>query len=136
MPRRIISQRARRGAVLSMELLLVLPVVLTVLFGLIEFSMVWTGAQRVQDAAKAGCRIASLPGSDELAVRHAVEQVLQKDALIETYELQIEGGEFSGDEVAVRLRVPMDAAAPNLLMMLGYNLEDRHLKGLAVMRRE
>jgi Flp pilus assembly protein TadG len=69
----------RRGAVLSMELVLVLPLFLLLIFSLIEFSLLTAGQARVASAAQAGARYMSLSGAEESAVQARVAQVLGSD---------------------------------------------------------
>jgi hypothetical protein len=119
-----------------MELLLVLPILLGLLLGLVEFSMLWSAGHLAQRAATAGCRVASFPGSDLADVEHAVEHSLGKGSLIEAYQVEVRGGRFSGDEVWIRVEVPMRAAAPDLLKVFGLGFKERKLAAQAVMRKE
>lgn len=134
--RRLRTAPRRRGAILSMELVFVLPIVLGLLFAIIEFGMLWSAQQLAKEASAAGCRVATLPGADELAVRHAVEQVLRKPHYVSSYQLRVFGGARTGDEVGVAVRLPMTAAAPDLLGILGFRLGGRNLTAETVMRKE
>ena len=58
------GRRDRAGAVFSLELLLVLPILLTVCLGIVELCMLLMGMQRVQAASNAACRVATLPAND------------------------------------------------------------------------
>lgn len=126
----------RKGAIMSMELVLVLPILIGLLLAIVEFSMIWSASQLVKQAASAGCRTATFQGSDMPAIRHAVEVALQKNALIQNYRLSVQGGPYSGDEVTVTIEVPMQAASPDLLGILGFRLAGRKLGSQTVMRRE
>lgn len=128
--------RARRGAVLTLELLWVLPIVLGLLFALVEFGLLWSASHVVKDAATAGCRVATFPGADEQAVRHAIERTLQRRSLVASYRVQVERGRRAGDEARVRVEVPMGAASPDLLRFLGLGLRGRTLSAVTVMRME
>ena len=128
--------RRRRGAVLSIELLFVLPIALTVLLAIIEFSMLWSARQLVEAAAAVGCREATYPGASMPTVRRAIERSLVRRNLIESYRVEVQGGARSGDEVQLVVRVPMATAAPDLLAMFGYRLQDQEIVAQAVMRRE
>jgi Flp pilus assembly protein TadG len=130
------SARARRGALLSLELVLVLPIVMALFLALIEFSLLWSANQRVKEASSAGCRVATYNGSNLPAVQQAVEFALHKQALVTTYKVQVEGGLHSGDPIAVTVQVPMRAASPDLLSIFGFRLMGRHLQAQTVMRRE
>ncbi|UCE60839.1 MAG: pilus assembly protein [Phycisphaerales bacterium] len=56
------SSRARGAAVV--EFAVVLPLLLTILFGIIEYGYVFMVRQSLQHAAREGCRLASLSTSD------------------------------------------------------------------------
>jgi Flp pilus assembly protein TadG len=139
--RRLRSPRATRlGAVLSVELLLVLPILGALCLGIVELSLLLMGMQRVEAASSAACRVATLPASDpaalEQAVRAAAAQALLKQPLVQAQEIQFDLGQFPGDPVMVEVRVPMTAAAPDLLNMLGISLQGRKLVSRTVMRKE
>ena len=126
----------RRGAILSMELIFVLPIVIGLLFAIVEFSMLWTASHLVKSASTAGCRVATFPGSNAAAVQESVAMALGRPALIQNCQVEVRGGVNSGDEVLVAVRVPMAAAAPDLLGFFGFRLQDRTLEAQTVMRKE
>jgi len=132
--------RSRKGALLSTELLFVLPILAGLLFAMVEFSMLLSAKQQIKSASRLACRVASLPAADpvqlEHVVRGAAEQGLVRSSLIESYELRFDPGQNTGDEVVAEVRVPMRAAAPNLLSVVGFNLKGRHLTARTVMRKE
>lgn len=132
-------RRDRAGSLFSLELLLVLPIVAAVCFGVAEFSLLMMGLQRVEAASSAACRVGTLPASNsahlEHAVREAAAQALTKSSLVHTHEIRFDLGQFPGDPVWVEVRVPMTAAAPDLLRVLGFSLEGRHLMARTVMRK-
>jgi hypothetical protein len=132
--RRRQRRSGRLGAVLSMELILVLPIVLALVFSVIEFGMLWSSSQRVKDAATAGCRTASFRGADETAIRRAVERTLGKPALVANYSIDIR--QDVSNEVSVAVTVPMRSAAPDLLRFVGFALDGRLLSSQTVMRKE
>ncbi|MGC3969137.1 MAG: TadE/TadG family type IV pilus assembly protein [Pirellulales bacterium] len=129
-------ERRRLGAVLSMELILVLPIMIGLVCALIEFGMLWSSGQRVKEAASAGCRTASFRGADEQAVRTAVERTLGRRNLITTYSLNVEKVRPESNEVAVTVSVPMNAAAPDLLAFLGFGLKEKTVVARTIMRTE
>ena len=130
------ARRRRLGAIMTMEMLLVLPVAVALLMGLIEFSMLWSARNHVQESARAACRVATFPGSNQLAVTNAAQLSLQKPALAQTALVTVLGGACSGDLVAVRVAVPMRAAAPDLLGIFGLGFGQAQLAAEAVMRKE
>jgi hypothetical protein len=132
--------RRRRGAVLSFELLLVLPVAVALVVALCEFGMLWAGAHKVHLAAQAACRVGTRPCSDpalhQQAVQQAAERALVDKRLGASHRLTFVPGEHTGDPVIVEIRVPMGAAAPDMLAMFGFSLKDRYLESRVVMAKE
>ncbi len=130
----------RKGAILSLELVLALSVCVVLFFAMFEFSMLLATNTRLQMASRLGCRAGTLPAVDaaqqELAICEAVDRALARSDLIEARTLNLELGQYAGDEVAVEIRLPMDAAAPNLLVPLGFDLAGHELTVRTVMRKE
>lgn len=124
-PRKAALRKSRRG-MLSMELVLSLPLMLLVLLAVIEFSLLLYARGDVVQASRAGARLAALHGVDADDVQREVSRVLA-GRFPANISVQAQVGEFSGDEVIVAVRVPMAAAAPNLLWAFGYNLRGRQL---------
>ena len=100
----------------SLELLLVLPILLTVCFGVVEFSLLLMNMQRVQSASGAACRVGTLPANDLSAQQQAMQQAaaaaLASPGLVAAYQMQSQIGQYAGDPVVVEISVPMTAAAP------------------------
>jgi hypothetical protein len=117
--------------VLSLELLLVLPIVLMVCLGVVELSMLLMGMQRVQAASNAACRVGTLPASDLMAQRQAMASAaagaLGTVGMAAACQVQSQIGAYAGDPVVVQVSVPMTAAAPDLLKMIGFSLQGRQL---------
>jgi Flp pilus assembly protein TadG len=124
-------RKRRAGAVFSLELLLVLPILLTVCFGVVELSMLLMGMQRVQAASCAACRIGTLPASDlveqDQAMRQAAAYALGTVAMSDTFEMRSQIGQYAGDPVVVEVTAPMSAAAPDLLKIIGFSLQGREM---------
>jgi Flp pilus assembly protein TadG len=70
------NRKSRLGALLSLELVIVLPVLLVVVFATVEFSFLLLGSQAITAAANVGARQAALPSSTAEDVRFAVFQAL------------------------------------------------------------
>ena len=115
----------RRG-VLSMELLLTLPILTVLLFGLLEFSLLFFARADVVDASRAGARAARLYGATAESVEEEVRFSLG-GRLAPHVRVQADLGEKTGDEVRVAVEVPMAVASPDLLWMIGYSLQGREL---------
>ncbi len=137
---RLQGRRARSGALQSIELLLILPIVTLIFFGLIEFSLLWSANMSVKLASQIACRAGTLPAHDPAALRRAVQaaaaRALHKPRLVRAHRLSLQPGLHTGDVVVVEIRVPMRAVAPDLLRVFGLGLRDRELVGYTVMRKE
>ena len=118
-----------------MELVLILPILMLVLAGLFEFTLLFFARGEVVEASRVAARKATLPGVTVQDVEDEVLKVLHPrfhnslhvDALL---------GQKSGDVVAVAVTVDMSAAAPDLLWPIGYSLQGRPLLSEACMIRE
>jgi len=136
-PRRILARRTRtrRGAVMSMELILSVPILLVVLMAVFEYSMLFFARGEVVHACRLGARLGTLPGVGPAAVdqevRRALSPSLQRRAVVE-----YSPGERPGDLVSVVVRVPMRAAAPDLLWPIGLGIGSAELIAETRMARE
>lgn len=128
--------RRRLGAVLSMELILVLPIALALIFASIEVGMLWSAGQRVHEAAAEGCRTASFRGADVAAVRRSIENRLGRKSMIDACQIDVQPATAEKPEVCVTVSVPMRCAAPDLLCFVGFSLGDRKLVSQTIMRKE
>ncbi|MCA9115244.1 MAG: pilus assembly protein [Planctomycetaceae bacterium] len=126
--------RARRG-VLSMELVLTLPILGMVLMGLFEYSLLFLARGELEQASRTAARRATIAGVTADDVEEEIRRVLSR-RLAEHARVEILGGEYSGDLVAVRVSVPMRAAAPDLLWPIGFSLKGRFLRSETRMARE
>ncbi len=120
------SKRIARPGILTMELVMTLPILAIVLFALFEFSLLFFARGQVVEATRAGGRMACLPGCGCETVEHTVRQSLSP-RLRNAAQIEVEPGEHSGDWVRVAVRVPMQAASPNLLWPVGFSLNGRNL---------
>lgn len=77
------SWRAERGAEL-IEFALVLPLLLLVLFGIIDFGLMFQRYHVVTNAAREGARVAVLPGYSDEDIETRVNQFLSAAGLTET----------------------------------------------------
>ena len=138
MMRLSILGRAKRGF-LTMELMLVLPVLLIVLLVLVELGTYLLAAQAIQGAAMVGAREATLPGATPDRVRTAVVGALagwsyanslsQDD--IQVVDLPADGN------VSVTVSVDATKAVVNpLLGVPGLDLSGKRIAAQFVMRKE
>jgi Flp pilus assembly protein TadG len=72
-PRR---RRSERGST-AVEFAIILPVLILLVFGIIEFSIAYNHQQGLHAAAREGARVASLPQSDQATITARVRSALQ-----------------------------------------------------------
>ena len=132
---KIWHSRSRRGAVLSMELVLVLPILLLLIFSLVEFSMLTAAQARVAAAAQAGARFMSISGATDNSVQERVAQILGSD-LSAACRISVQPAKYVGETCYVSVAVPMQSASPDLLWCIGFGLAGRTLESRAGMVAE
>jgi len=128
-------KQRRRSGMLSAELIMVLPILAILLFGLFEFSLLFSARGELSEAARIGARKAALPGVTPEAVEAEVRRVLPP-RLQTSMELTVDQGQRSGDVVTVAIAVDMNSASPDLLWPIGYSLKNRKLYEFTRMIRE
>lgn len=74
MARRMGKKRRLAGA--AVEMAVVTPLLLTMLFGIIEYGWAFSVKQSLVTAAREGARIAALPGSSDQDIRDRVQEYL------------------------------------------------------------
>ena len=140
---RKLKRPARRG-ILAFELLLFLPILLLLVLAMVQFSMTLHARQQLVAASREGCRIAALGGTLS-EVEQTVRRTLGTGKLADAdIELTDEKGTpilagtpvFSGDSVAVWLRLPTIHVVPDLLRFMGYSIKNDELVARTLMRRE
>ena len=129
------STSKRRGAILSMELVLILPIFLLLIFAIVEFSMLMSAHTRVANAAQSGARLMSLRGASAEEVREQVNSLLGA-ALSRNCLIDVQPASHAGDIGRVSVRVPMQNASPDLLWIAGYSLTTRSIVADAPMVME
>lgn len=117
-------RRNRPGAILSMELVLILPLFLLLIFSIVEFSMLMSARTRVAAAATSGARVMSIGGGTADDVKDKVEQLLGP-ALARNCNVIVEPARHAGGVGRVRIQVPMNNASPDLLWVAGFSLTNR-----------
>lgn len=129
--RRRDGQRGRAAAVV--EFAVVLPLLLTILFGIIEYGWVFMVRQTLQTAAREGCRVAVLQTSTApyTAVTNRVQQVMTPTGLTFTVNMTHSG---AGNPVeTVEVAVPY---ADVSLMGNFFGPRTGNLAGTCSMRKE
>lgn len=123
---------ARMGAILSMELVLVLPIILLLLFAVCEFSMLASAQTQVSDSARNTARLMSISGMPAAEAETAVLKLLGP-GLSRGARVRVQAGQFPGDSCQITVFVPMNNATPDLLWMTGFSVKDRFMTGHASM---
>ena len=116
----------RRGAILSMELVLILPIFLMLIFSIVEFSMLMSAHTRVANAAHSGARLMCLRGASAEEVQEQVISLLGA-ALSSNCRIDVQPASHAGDIGRVSVCVPMKNASPDLLWIAGYSLANRSI---------
>jgi len=134
MTRTACQPRRRRGS-LVLELIFVLPILLVLLLGLFEFTLLFFARGEVVEACRAGARKASLAGATAEDVEDEVRNCLPA-RLREVAEIGVDPGLFTGDPVIVAVRAPMSAVSPDLLWPIGYSLQGQSIVSETRMTKE
>jgi Flp pilus assembly protein TadG len=126
----------RRGIVAN-ELLLVLPVLLLIVLGMAEFSLILLARQELLTASREGARVASHGGADRDRVTQEVKATVKRvlgdgrlgDAGVEVHFLDGDPSlpQPTRDRVEVVVGVGVTHVTPNFLGFLGLNLAGRRL---------
>jgi hypothetical protein len=135
------SRKTRRRGALTIELVMVLPVVLLVLLAIVEISLLLVAGQAVSAAAGVGAREATMPGATRATVEQAVAHSLQPWKFGPRIdEVRIDPPFVSlvapGKPVTVTVSVDAAAAAPDLLKYIGISLSGHKLSTTYVARKE
>ncbi len=133
------SSVGRRGIV-AVELLLALPVLLMVMLGTIQFTMILVARQQLQLASREGARVASI-GGNASEVQTAVQAFLGTGPLsaatVHSVLTNASGQPIpSGGSVQVVVSIPTTQAVPNLLGSFGGTVAGDTLIAGTVMRKE
>ncbi|QDT38141.1 TadE family protein [Stratiformator vulcanicus] len=131
---RRVRRRPLRG-ILSAELILALPVLLMVGAMMFEIGMLLHARGVVVDAARNGARHASYVDIEPESVREHTLRSLGP-FMSRFADVSVRSAERTGDPVEVVVRVPMQAAAPNLLWPFGFDLRGRELIAATKMTKE
>ena len=74
------TTRARRGLV-AVEMALLLPLLLVLLFGMLEYGSLFWRAQQIGSAARQGARVGALPSGTSASVTSAVDTLMNSYGL-------------------------------------------------------
>ncbi len=131
--------RARRGS-LTVELILVLPILMILLVAMVQFSVVLAARQQLLAASRDGARVGAR-GGNESEVTTAVKQALGSSSLTDAKiqcRIQADDSQNPGpgrECVHVTVQVPTQKVVPGFLSWMARWAED-DLTVCTVMHRE
>ena len=97
--------KKRRWASATVEMAIVTPLLLTMLFGIIEYGWVFSVKQALVTAAREGARTAALPGSTEADVEQRVADFLSPMGMT-TYTVTMTHATADNPVETVKLTIP------------------------------
>ncbi len=120
-----------RGAA-AVELAVVLPLLLTLVFGIIEFGWVFMVRETLTNSSREGCRVAVLQGSTEQDIQERVDASMGPTGLT-TYTVQISRSSPGDPDEKVQVLIPYADVS-----LLGgfFGPTDFNLGATTVMRKE
>jgi Flp pilus assembly protein TadG len=129
----------RRGVTQAVQLLLVLPILLIVLFGAVQFGAYFMQQQRLQAAVDVAAQIAAAE-HDSDALRKAAAEEAFASALTgvgwqKSVTLELDLAHVSGEAVKVTAIVPLKAVIPDVLAWAGLGLGNQTMDAQAVLKK-
>jgi Flp pilus assembly protein TadG len=118
-------KRAGRRAALTIEVLLIMPVLLMVLLAVVEFSLLIVAGQRLADASARGARAAA-QGASLPEIRKVVQISLGKGNL-SAAKVSAFVPPHAGQPVEVVVQLPAAQAVPDLLSFVGFSIKNTNL---------
>ncbi|MBA3318609.1 MAG: pilus assembly protein [Gemmatimonadales bacterium] len=101
--------RAARAGQAMVEFAMVLPLLLLLLVGLIEFGRAWNLHQVVTDASREGARNAVLPTVDEDSVKKVVKRALANAAVNPAAAtIELDDTDVPGEPATVEVQLPYE----------------------------
>ncbi|MBM7623014.1 TadE/TadG family type IV pilus assembly protein [Sporohalobacter salinus] len=126
--------RRRRGQVL-VELALVMPILLLILFGIVEFGRIFHAYLVIANAARVGARKGAITNNDTEII-NAVETAAGHSLDLDSLSITISpssGGRSKGDSLTVEVDYEVDIFAPVIAQLLP---DPFPINGTMVMRIE
>jgi Flp pilus assembly protein TadG len=129
----------RRGS-FAVEMLVLLPIFITLVLAVVEISLMLAVSHQLAAASREGARVAA-QGGDEQEVDDAVQRSLGNGKLsqasIDAILTDNQGRPLhAGDPVVVEVSIPATDAIPDVLRFIGWTLQDETLRGRTIMRKE
>jgi Flp pilus assembly protein TadG len=134
------SRPRGRSATAAVEFAVVAPLLFTVALGIIEFGRAMMVLEVLNNAARSGCRVGVLSGSDNNAINTAVTNSLAGSSVSGTTTTILVNGSpvdvstaNTGDTISVSVAVPADSVS---WLPVTHFLTGKTLSGSVAMRRE
>ena len=127
------NRATRRRAAAVVEMAVVTPFLLTLVFGIIEFSWAMSVQQTLTNAAREGCRTAVIKGTSEQDVLDRVDNYMSLSGL-EGYWVNVDRSEPNDPTETVSISIYYG----NISLVGGYFpiLDSKTLTGACAMRKE
>jgi len=130
----------RKGAIMAMELLLILPLMMAIFFGTVEYGLLLAAEARLFNASREGARVAAAGGdSDDVEAAVKAALIAREAELVDIQSLLTDDNDDPlkpGDQVAVMVSAPATTLVPDFLRFIGISISNRCLIGQTVMRKE
>lgn len=123
----------RKGQAL-VEFALILPLLLLIILGIVEFGRIFGAALTVQHSAREGARLGVIGGSDT----EIITTVKQASPILDINQIAVqitpeEGVRARGQELSVEVRYPVQVVVPFVSMITGNTVT---VHSVSVMRME
>lgn len=99
------NRRHQRRAAAVVEMAVVLPILLTILFGIIEFGWTFMVYQNMTNAAREGCRVAALEGSTDADINSRISKYMTLVGLT-NYQVALQHATPTDPTETVTIKVP------------------------------
>ena len=116
------TKPADRKGWLSIELAMTLPILMILLLGIFEFTLLFFARGDIVEASRNAARKATYSGVTEDDIKQEVLKMLPVQ-YHQALRLRVDLGENPGDVVSVVIGVPMQLCAPDLLWPVGFSLK-------------
>lgn len=123
-------QRSRKGMILSVELIMVLPILLLVLLAMVEFSLITTAHAKANNVAQTASRELLATPKSPSQIRVAIQRMLGPKWAYGAIA-DIEFPDQTTRVGKLRLVIPMRNVTPDLLWMTGFSVQGRFVVGEA-----
>lgn len=125
------SKLRRAGA--AVEMAVVAPLLITILFGIIEYGWLFSVQQNLVNAAREGARIGTLNGMDASDVQSRVNEFLDPLGLASSATVTVVEATPDEPNVVVRVSVPISDVA---IMGTFFHHQSDSLEAMCTMRKE